>query len=1821
MLKKIVFGLISLIAAFSIGYAYLNNELTATGGTAAKDVTLRVNKAPENLTGAKSDIGFKAGDKIAIQAGNGDNAWQLGVYRAYTTYDCDVKKYQETAPTRCNKPEINAWLSMTTKPVATDHAFTNYTAFAEDPWITFNGDRLYYGWTVVYSARPSTSLPYNNHLAVENTEVFNQLLNTTGDNVLLTYHDEHYFFSLVEGRYPDNENDRSFLLISDGSPDSFGKKSFIANNYEMEYLNKAQRAFNYDYWMATGAHAKPLLGAGDYIQFVKADGTTIYYAQNRTMGGNIIYVSDIFQAYASTRPSAYLDLTNVVFAASLPKAGTNKSGMNSINATPKNLLTVSGNILKDTEVYDDMVVRLLDTSMSADLNETTPFYHATRNQGLASQNGKYITVRGSKIRLKASGSSGDYISAVVFDEAGTPIYYAPLDTATGSESLYVLDTSTLDEGNYQIAVVSENIPSNRAPSKSSAFSKAYPLAITKGITITPTVKTNLEYSKNVNKNDIVATLSSTGGVLPVTYSLISETNISGHENDYQKFNVSGSNVIVNDINGLDAGDYYFKINAIDANGYPDGGMESDTVHIVVGKTSLTAEFSPMNHTKKSIAEATSGWSEVVTTTPSNGVKVHYSVIGGDIGLIDIDENTGTIRYKGNGAFGRVVIKAVADDDSAGGKDNYESAEATKEIIIYRELDGSVTPHANSLDTTVPTFTASDSNIKTGGIIGTIHGTLGTPDTIGGSTTTYRYGLKAGVGNASFFSVNSDTGVITATANLAVQSYSITITISDNWSTKEIPVTINVGMSAAENLKFYESSSSNTIINTKSAKVTDTNVVVYATVKGSTNTNPVTYKIKDGSTNVIEVNSNSGAITIHGVGSVTIVAEKQGASGQADASAELTFTVTAGAQNFIYTDSAGNELPKSGNNYSAKTEEYAPNKTLQLYTAGNPTGSNVTYQLKAGAPTDVISVDASGLVTILNATQTAQTGKVIVQATSHDPTGNYEDKTIELPINIDKGTRTIAFAENPIYVVSGKGQVVPVTEVDGVTDTDGDVLIEIDSNEDHTIAWTNDNKTIDYNYSGEEGKDIKIHATKPMNRNYKLAETDGTLHIMGPDESMLAITSPGQIIYGDHFTIRSTQFDADSTNVQYTFEVDKTTYISSPTVSGNSAQFDALKASGTNKTTVTVTRTANGEAPLSKKVQVTVLPKPIEIMIDDKEKLKGEPNPNLTYQDFRSELVTWNGVQDSIQENDIKLSTTAKTDSNAGDYPIKGDNNTLNRTYPNYSFTFKEGTLTINEETIEDDWYHVELDDGNSTVYTGNWTNQDVNIISDHNEYINMSLDQSTWKPSQVTVTREGEIIQSFWMKKDSGAITKVKQEIIRIDKTAPKVKNIKAKDSNNKLQDIINKLSGGIFFKPGTTFEITTSDTKDDLKVSGTKEVAYKVYKTEAQSRAGDELIKEGSLTVTNEKASITISETTGKYKVCVTATDNAGNTSTESCHEAELKKIDVDVDGDGKPDFNDPDGDGCPDLNIKWKDPNDESKWVVINGDRNNDKIPDLNIDSDGDGIPDLNIDTDNDGKPDLNLVILKKIDWKPSKCVKADIDNGILEEYCTGTGVKAVINVDTDNDGIPNINIDNKGDFKPHLNISKDGVNASVNITDVHEWKPEKNYTSGKFTFDSVGNEYKPQINVDSDGDGRPDINIDLDGDGVPDINIDTDGDNIPNINIDSDGDGIPDVNVDIDDDGNPDENIKDITEWKPNKDVDGDVPYDTMDFGEQEEPQKPSEPTKPNQPANGTDVKGSYYPGDNVGGAITGDETNLLLYINSILFSVGLISYLIYRTQKLK
>ena len=133
----------------------------------------------------------------------------------------------------------------------------------------------------------------------------------------------------------------------------------------------------------------------------------------------------------------------------------------------------------------------------------------------------------------------------------------------------------------------------------------------------------------------------------------------------------------------------------------------------------------------------------------------------------------------------------------------------------------------------------------------------------------------------------------------------------------------------------------------------------------------------------------------------------------------------------------------------------------------------------------------------------------------------------------------------------------------------------------------------------------------------------------------------------------------------------------------------------------------------------------------------------------------------------------------------------------------------------------------------------------------------------------------------------------------------------------------------------------------------------------------------------------------------------------------------------------------------------------------------------------------------------------------------------------MDIDNDGIPNINIDNKGDFKPYINISKNEKTPHVNIALIHSWKPKKNDQINTFLYDSM--EIEPLLHIDTNHDDCPDINLDLDHDGAPELNIDVTGDNISDTNIDSTGDGKADANINTDGDGIPDENIVEIAEWK--------------------------------------------------------------------------------------
>lgn len=213
------------------------------------------------------------------------------------------------------------------------------------------------------------------------------------------------------------------------------------------------------------------------------------------------------------------------------------------------------------------------------------------------------------------------------------------------------------------------------------------------------------------------------GAVPLTYKI--ESN--GGDNSYQNFEIDGLDannassaaslnvkIKVGGPNiyegGLKVGEYKFCISAQDSNENPDVPNTSDQTKVctslTVEKPKLTIAFDDKNTTKKTVTEAATNWNETATVTPTptpKDVKVTYTKVGGDIGLIDINPDTGEITYTGNVTFGKVKIRATADDDPLTGNDNYDAVYAEKEIIIAQELDGEVEPHANSTDKTIPTF--------------------------------------------------------------------------------------------------------------------------------------------------------------------------------------------------------------------------------------------------------------------------------------------------------------------------------------------------------------------------------------------------------------------------------------------------------------------------------------------------------------------------------------------------------------------------------------------------------------------------------------------------------------------------------------------------------------------------------------------------------------------------------------------------------------------------------------------------------------------------------------------------------------------------------------------------------------------------------------------------------------------------------------------------------------------------------------------------------------------------------------------------------------
>lgn len=62
--------------------------------------------------------------------------------------------------------------------------------------------------------------------------------------------------------------------------------------------------------------------------------------------------------------------------------------------------------------------------------------------------------------------------------------------------------------------------------------------------------------------------------------------------------------------------------------------------------------------------------------------------------------------------------------------------------------------------------------------------------------------------------------------------------------------------------------------------------------------------------------------------------------------------------------------------------------------------------------------------------------------------------------------------------------------------------------------------------------------------------------------------------------------------------------------------------------------------------------------------------------------------------------------------------------------------------------------------------------------------------------------------------------------------------------------------------------------------------------------------------------------------------------------------------------------------------------------------------------------------------------------------------------------------------------------------------------------------------------------------------------------------------------------------------------------------------NDPKKPDDPINqepDTDVNGAYYPGANVGGAMTGDTSNIMMYLGLGCGALGMLCFLCYKRNE--
>lgn len=589
MWKKLVIVLCALFGTFSIAYGYYNYSLNAANKSysVGGNVTGRINMAPSGIAG--THIGLQEGDHVLIGGNNPESGNPLSFQ--LLVFDQNYTDYDNTDTVNIMRTPISNWLTVSDELVS-----SNFNVDVGDPAVY----DFYTGNVIDYCFSD-----YSKTEQYKQETTFNQWLKNNAELSLLAPRDLSGLRTTLKNN---TSTDSWFSIVRtecksvlQSAKDMYG---FFPFN-ELIYGSNAS--------LFTGNMNAFSIPYAQILSFRRSDVSRPNIFGYFNTAGVMEFLEQVRYTFVGNfRPFLFVDLSNVVF-------GLSTSSGNNLRAEVDDTFLVNTSLPYYTQGGMPMKLRMLDSNMTATLLNISDQQGQTLSQA----------VKGKTLYLNATANPGiNYtISALIFDSNHHLIGYQPLNDTQAGNYTYEFDTTGLSVGNYEIAIVNEVFDQTSSdPTYSSLISDVKPLEIVEPVSIQATAKTGLENNKNTNQGDSIATYSTSHGVNPITVTVVSDTSVQGHDNDYQLFSVSGGNVIVNHPDGLDAGDYYFKLNAIDANGDPTGGLNSNIVHISVAKTNTTIAFNDPNQTKKSINNAGTSWSEIATATPTTGTKISYTKV-------------------------------------------------------------------------------------------------------------------------------------------------------------------------------------------------------------------------------------------------------------------------------------------------------------------------------------------------------------------------------------------------------------------------------------------------------------------------------------------------------------------------------------------------------------------------------------------------------------------------------------------------------------------------------------------------------------------------------------------------------------------------------------------------------------------------------------------------------------------------------------------------------------------------------------------------------------------------------------------------------------------------------------------------------------------------------------------------------------------------------------------------------------------------------------------------------------------------------------------